>query len=68
MAKIGDSILNNIDQYGLSNDPFKLRVKNHPGATTEDLYHHLKPEIWKKLDAVITHLGKNDLTNKSKSL
>ena len=45
VAKIGDSILNNIDQYGLSNDPFKLRVKNHPGATTEDLYHHLKPEI-----------------------
>ena len=29
----GDSILNGIDQHGLSNESFKVRVRNHPGAT-----------------------------------
>ena len=31
---IGDSILNGIDQHGFSNESFKVRVKNHPVATT----------------------------------
>ena len=46
-----------IDQHGLSNEPFKIRVKNHPGARTEDICDHLKPDA-----------GTNDLTNNSKSL
>ena len=47
VAIIGDSILSGIDQHGLSNESFKLRVKNHPGATTEDICNNLKPEIRK---------------------
>ena len=54
---IGDSILNGIEQHGLSNESFKVRVKNYPGAATEDICDHLKPEIWKKPDAVIIHVG-----------
>ena len=68
VAIIGDSILNGIDQHGLSNESFKVRVKNHPGATTEDICDHLKPEIRKKPDVIIIHAGTNDLTNNSKSL
>ena len=45
IAIIGDSILKGIDQHGLSNESFKVRVKNHPGATTEDICDHVKPEI-----------------------
>ena len=54
---IGDSISNGIEQHGLSNESFKVRVKNYPGAATEDICDHLKPEIWKKPDAVIIHVG-----------
>ena len=64
----GDSILNGIDQHGLSNESFKVRVRNHPGATTEDICRHLKPEIQKKPDVVIIHVGASDLTSNSKSL
>ena len=52
----------------MSNESFKVRVKNHPGATTEDICDHLKSEIRKKPDVVIIHAGTNDLTNNSKSL
>ena len=57
-----------IHQHGLSNESFKVRVKNHPGATAEDICDHLKSEIRKKPDVVIIHAGTNDLTNNSKSL
>ena len=52
----------------MSNESFKVRVKNHSGATTEDICDHLKSEIRKKPDVVIIHAGTNDLTNNSKSL
>ena len=65
---IDDSILNNIDQHGLSNQSFKVRIKNRPGATAEDICNHLKSEIRKKPDVVIIHAGTNNLTNNSISL
>ena len=34
---IDDSILNGIDQHGLSNQSFNVRIKNRPGATAEDI-------------------------------
>ena len=68
VAIIGDLILNGIYQHGLSNESFRVRVKNHPGARTEDICDHLKPEIQKKSDVATTHAGANDLTNNSKSL
>ena len=67
VAIISDSILNGIDQHGLSNESFNVRVKNHPGATTEDICNHLKPEIRKKPDIITIHAGTNDLANNSKS-
>ena len=60
--------MNGIDQHGLSNESFKVRVKNHPEATTEDICDHLNPEIRKKHDAVIIHAATRDLTNNCKSL
>ena len=57
-----------MDQHGLSNESFKVRVKNHPGATAEDICKHLKQEIRKKHDLVIIHAGTNGLTSNIKSL
>ena len=68
VAIIGNSILNGIDQHGLSNESFNVRVKNYPEATTEDMCDHLKSEIRKKPDLVIIQAGANDLTNNGKSL
>ena len=65
---IDDLILNGIDEHGSSNQSFKVRIKNHPGATAEDIYNHLKSEIRKKPDVVIIHVGTNDLANNSISL
>ena len=42
---IGDSILNGINIHGWLSEYFKVIVKNHPGATTENIGNHLKPEI-----------------------
>ena len=52
----------------MSNESFKVRIKNYPGVTTEDICHHVKPEIRKKPDAVIINFGTNDLTNNSELL
>ena len=43
-------------------------LKTHPGATTEDISAHLKPEIRKKPYVVIIHAGINGLTSNSRSL
>ena len=61
VAIMGDSILDDIDQYGLLNESFKARVKNHPGATAKDICNHLKPEIRKKPDVVVIYAG--EITN-----
>ena len=60
--------MNDIDQHGVPNESFKVRVKNDPGATTEDICNPLKSKIRKKPNVVIIHAGTNDLTNDSKSL
>ena len=65
---IGGSILNGIGERSLPNRYFKVRVKNHPGATTKDICDHLKLEIQKKPEVVITHAGTNDLISNTKLL
>ena len=64
---IGDSMLNGINEESLSDDRFKVKVKNHSGATTEDICDFIKPEVRKKPDIIIVHAGTNDITNNTKS-
>ena len=40
-----------------------VKVRNHPGATTEDIIDHIKPILRKKPDLLIVHSGTNDLNN-----
>ena len=60
-------MLNGINE-GLSDDRYKVKVKNHSGATTEDICDFIKPEVRKKkTDMIIVHAGTNDITNNTKS-
>ena len=59
-------MLNGINEEGLSDDRYKVKVKNHSGATTEDICDFIKPEVRKKPDIIIVHAGANDITNNTK--
>ena len=58
---IGDSMVKHINGPGISKNN-QVQVKNHPGATTDDIIDYIKPTIRQKPDIVIVHSGTNDLT------
>ena len=59
---VGDSMLNCIDEQDLREDAF-VRVRNHPGATVEDLLDHTRAHTRTiKHDAVIIMAGTNDIS------
>ena len=60
---VGDSMLNALEEKRLSNNKNFVKVKNHPGATSQDIIDHLRPIIRKKPDMIIVHAGTNDLTS-----
>lgn len=69
---VGDSMLNVINEQDLRRDAF-VRVRNHPGATIEDLIDHVRAHTRHvKHDGVIIMAGTNDISlnnldeNKSK--
>ena len=64
---IGDSLLNGIDESRLSSKG-NVKVRNYPGATTEDLKDHANPTIRKNVDLIIIHAGTNDITRKSDTI
>ena len=59
-------MLNGINEEGLSDDRYNVKVKNLSGAATEDICDFAKPEVRKKLDIIIVHAGKNDITSNTK--
>ena len=60
---VGDSLLNGINENGMKKLNHNVKVRNHPGATTEDIIDHIKPILRKKTDLLIVHSGTNDLNN-----
>ena len=59
---VGDSMLNAIDEKELRRDAF-VRVRNHPGATMEDLIDHARAHTRNvKHDGVIIMGGTNDVS------
>ena len=61
MYVLGDSIINGIEEKGLSRNHI-VKVRKYPGDNTEDLIDHVKPIIRKKPDLIIVHFGTNDIT------
>ena len=43
------------------NNPVKVR--SHPGATTDDFIDYVQPTVRKKLNLIIIHTGTNDIQN-----
>ena len=59
---VGDSMINGIEERGLAKNK-RVKVRKHPGATSEDIIDHLKPVIRKKPSKIIIHAGTNDIKN-----
>ena len=59
---IGDSIIKNVNGRDVSRGD-SVKIRPHPGASTEDLIYCIKPVIRKNLDIVVIHTGTNDLQN-----
>ena len=59
---VGDSILNGINENGISNT-HHVSVRRCPGDSSKDLVDHVKPIIRKKPDLILVHFGTNDVTN-----
>ena len=49
-------MLNHIHPSGLSKDS-DVKVYSHPGATSDDIKHHINPSINRKPDVLIVHVG-----------
>ena len=59
---IGDSMIRYVNGWELSlNNPVKVR--SHPGATTDDFIDYVQPTVRKKLNLIIIHTGTNDIQN-----
>ena len=63
---IGDSMINGLNAKGFKDR--KVLIKAHPGATTEDLIHYIKPVVNKKPNKIIIHCGTNDIPKDIKSI
>ena len=59
---IGDSMLNNINNRGLSKSK-KVEVLNFPGATSNDIVGKTDDVLNQKPESLIVHVGTKDLTN-----
>ena len=58
----GDSIVNGFENNGLSDKNHATNVKSFSGATSIDMIDFVKPIIAKKPDALLLHIGTNDLS------
>ena len=61
-VEIGDSMLNDVNEKGLSKLR-KVKVKNYPGATSEDILDKIDDLLKVKPDCLLVYVGTNDLTN-----
>ena len=55
----------------LSNEVYRdnsVKIRYHPGATTDDIIDYVRPTARKKPDAIIIHTGTNDIQNKVNTL
>ena len=61
-------MLNGIIEEGLSDDRYKVKVKNHSGEATEDIWDYIKyAKKYPKTDIIIVNAGTNYITSNTKS-
>ena len=63
----GDSVLNGINERGLSKHQ-NVKIQNFPGGTTETILDKVETLVAEKPDCIIIHAGTNDIVNGINSL
>ena len=58
---VGDSIVNGVNEKGLSRDKFRTIVRDIPGATSDDMVHHTIPFAEENPKKITVHAGDNDV-------
>ena len=58
----GDSMLNGVNEKGLSKSR-NVKVKNYPGATSEDILDKVDDLLKVKPYCLLVHVGTNDVMN-----
>ena len=64
---IGDSMLNGINEKGIKSD-YDVKIRAYAGASSEDLFDFIKPEIRKHPERIVIHAGTNDLQHNIKTV
>ena len=65
---VGDSMFSGIEERRISKRDRKVKVKNFPGATIDDMYDYIKPLLEKCPDNIILHVGTNNTVNESSKI
>ena len=60
---VGDSMIKHANGHEDSRDD-SVKIRCHPGATTDDITDYLRPTARKKPDMIIIHTGTNDIQKK----
>ena len=59
---IGDSMIKHVNGQEVSRNE-SVKVRSHPGATTDDFIDYVRPTVQKKPNLIIIHSGTNDIQN-----
>ena len=57
---IEDSMIEHVNGREVSRDDF-VKIRCHPGATTDDIVDYVRSTGREKLDMIIIHTGPNDI-------
>ena len=64
---VGDSMIKHVNGREVSRDN-SVKIRCHPGATTDDIIDYVRPTVRKKLDIIIIYAGTNNIQNKVNTL
>ena len=64
---IGDSMIEFMNGWGISRSS-SVKIRNHPGASTEDLIDYVRPTVRKNPKMMVVRSGTDDITNKVNTL
>ena len=64
---IGDSMIKHVNGREVSRD-VSVKIRCHPGVTTDDIIDYVRQTARKKPDLIIIHTGTNDIQNKVNTL
>ena len=64
---VGDSMIKHVNGREVSRDN-SVKIRCHPGATTDDIIDYVRPTARKKPDMIIIHTSTNDIQNEINTL